>query len=299
MRHSRLTYTGAYHHVMNRGDKGENIFPDSASKRRFLTLLQEKSKIYRIAIYAHCVMDNHFHLVIQNTSGRMSEFMRVLDGQYALHYRGALKGKGYVFQDRYKSILIGEGKYLRTVIIYVLLNPVRGGITRNPYEYRWSSICEYYTGHASGVVVNSFVEELFGGKEELDNLLRERLAVEEMAVRDTRLGKILGDDAFIEKSLHRFNRRREQGQSKGMRYGEEKSEAPDCLIRKFEIEKGIRLDQIDYDTKAGRMIRYELLRLLKEQGGMKYRQIVLLKPFSNLKFSSLGQMYKRAKERGR
>jgi|GEM_PF-7049274 len=41
MRHSRFTYVGVYHHVMNRGDKGENIFSDKKLKIRFLQLLQE------------------------------------------------------------------------------------------------------------------------------------------------------------------------------------------------------------------------------------------------------------------
>jgi hypothetical protein len=50
MRHSRLTYVGAYHHVMNRGDKGENIFLEESEKAKFLELLREKSRIVLICI---------------------------------------------------------------------------------------------------------------------------------------------------------------------------------------------------------------------------------------------------------
>jgi putative transposase len=297
MRHSRLTFIGAYHHVMNRGDKGENIFLSESSKIRFLELLREKSRIYRITVYAYCILDNHFHLVVQNTSGKISGFMRALDGQYALNYRWANKGKGYVFQGRYRSMLIAEGTYLRRVIVYVLLNSVRAGLVHSPYDYRWSSIGEYYTGGESEIVENRFVEELFGEKEELDDMLREGLAREDVAVKDTRIGKILGDKAFIQESMQRFERRKKGGVSKRMRYKEDNFELPDNLIRKFEIDKGIRVNEIDCNTKGGRMLRYELLRLLKEQGGLGYKEIVRYVPFSTLKFSSLGQMYKRAKQR--
>jgi hypothetical protein len=229
----------------------------------------------------------------------MSEFMSVLDGQYAMNYRQVFKGRGYVFQGRYKSILVEEEKYLRMVIVYVLLNLVRAGFVHSPYDYRWSSIGEYYTGRVSGVVENRLVEEVFGDRKELDNLLREWLDKEDISVKDTRFGKILGDEVFIEKSLQRFDRRREQGVSKRMRHKEANFESPDSLIRRFEIDKGIRLDEIDCKTKGGRILRYDLLRLLKEQAGLQYKQIILYKPFSNLKFGSLGQMYKRAKQRER
>ncbi len=58
MRHSRFTFVGAYHHIMNRGDKGENIFGEE-----------------------ELIMSNHFHLIVQNSSGKISQMMRALDGQ--------------------------------------------------------------------------------------------------------------------------------------------------------------------------------------------------------------------------
>lgn len=297
MRHSRLTYIGAYHHLMNRGDKGEKIFANNNLKVRFLELLKEKSKIYKITVYAYSIMDNHFHLVLQNASGRMSEFMRLLDGQYAMNYRCIIEGKGYVFQNRYKSTLIGDDRYLKIVIVYVLLNPVRAGLAKSPYDYRWSSINEYFNGRVSDIVDNRFVEELFGDRKEFNNLLNEWLGKEEMSVENTRIGGVLGDKKFIKKALNRFDRRKKTGKSKRMRVEDIKFESADNLIRKFEIDKGMKIDEIDYNTKEGKSLRYELIIILKEQGGLQYKEIVRYKPFSNLKFNSLGKMYKRAKEK--
>ena len=75
MRIARVTYKGAYHHVMNRGIEGKNIFPDNTAKQYFLNILYDKSRNLKIRLLSHCVMDSHYHLTLQNSSGRLSDFM--------------------------------------------------------------------------------------------------------------------------------------------------------------------------------------------------------------------------------
>ncbi|MCP4219576.1 MAG: hypothetical protein GY765_33390 [bacterium] len=69
MKRVRLTYPGAYHHVMNRGYNGNDIFPTSKFKSRFLEFLEDSGTKMKIRIFAYCVMDNHYHLVLENPSG--------------------------------------------------------------------------------------------------------------------------------------------------------------------------------------------------------------------------------------
>lgn len=143
MRKARVTYTESYHHVMNRGIQGEEIFSDGRAKVYFLEIMEEKSENLKMRIFAYCLMDNHYHLILRNSSGRLSEFMKQLNGQYGIYYRKKKGGRGYVFQNRFKSTLIQKDKYLKMAILYVLLNPVRGRIVEFPWQYRWSRIGEY------------------------------------------------------------------------------------------------------------------------------------------------------------
>jgi putative transposase len=83
MRQPRFTYRGAFHHCMNRGHGGEAILAGDERKRIFLDLLGEKAIKYHLRLFAYCLMDNHYHLVLQNASGRMSDFFRNLSTQYA------------------------------------------------------------------------------------------------------------------------------------------------------------------------------------------------------------------------
>ena len=76
MRHARLTWQGAFHHVMNRGHNKEAIFSAEDLKKQYLQILAEYSLLYKIKIFGFCIMDNHFHMILQNYSGRLSEFMK-------------------------------------------------------------------------------------------------------------------------------------------------------------------------------------------------------------------------------
>ena len=77
-----MTYVGAYHHVMNRGYDGNDIFSGNKNKAQFLDYLEGASQQMKIRIFAYCIMDNHYHLVLENSSGMMSEFLKLLNGQY-------------------------------------------------------------------------------------------------------------------------------------------------------------------------------------------------------------------------
>lgn len=105
MRRARLTYRDAYHHVMNRGHGGEAIFHDDAARSRFLEMLEAGSTAQRIRVFAYCIMDDHYHVVLRNSSGKLSEFMKELNGEYGTYYRRRAGGSGYVFQGRFKSTL--------------------------------------------------------------------------------------------------------------------------------------------------------------------------------------------------
>lgn len=294
MGRARLTYQGSYHHVMSRGIKGEDIFFDSRAKSFFINALKEKTKINRIRIFTYCLMDNHYHLILQNSSGKLSGFLRQLNGQYGIYYRKRAGGKGYVFQDRFKSTLIQEDRYLEMAIIYVLLNSVRSGVKEDPWDYRWSSIGDYFTDKDS-FIDNKFVEGLFGKKSVFDNLLVQ-WSRKDLPIRKTRVGDVLGEDRFIEEAMERFNRRKKKGKSRRMRMYEYELEPVEKVIKAFEKENGIKIEEINTKTKKGKSLRNELLILLKDKAGLTYSEIIHYPPFHKLKYSSLGQLYKRTKE---
>ena len=64
----RICFPGAWYHVMNRGLEKRKIFITNQHKTAFLDLLHEIHVRYNIKIHAYCLMDNHYHLLIQTPS---------------------------------------------------------------------------------------------------------------------------------------------------------------------------------------------------------------------------------------
>jgi REP element-mobilizing transposase RayT len=61
----RIEYPGAIYHVLNRGDRREDIFRDDSDHQRFLATLEEACLKTGWHVHAYCLMRNHFHLVLE------------------------------------------------------------------------------------------------------------------------------------------------------------------------------------------------------------------------------------------
>ncbi|MCK5057879.1 MAG: transposase [Candidatus Aminicenantes bacterium] len=299
MRRVRLTFEGAYHHAMNRGINGEEIFTQNQHKSQFLDLLRESSNKFKIRILAYCIMQNHYHLILENSSGKMSEFFRHLNGQYGKYYRMLVSEKGYVFQSRFKSTLIQDDSYLKTAIGYVLLNPVRAGIVPDFRDYPWSSANHHFSKQITqihGIVDSEFVNKLFESEREFLTFVT-TMDSTELPVRQSRYGGLLGGKNFLETAISRFDRR-ERNFGDGMkRIDDNRFEPIEKIIMEFEKKIGVTIDELKVNTVNGKRIRGELLVRLKDLGGLKYSEISLMEAFADLKLSSLPKLYKDAQKR--
>jgi putative transposase len=297
MRRARLTWPGAFHHVFNRGHDREDIFASAELKMVFLELFRNVVRKMRLRVLAYCVMSNHFHLVLENTEGRLSEAMKRLCGEYGAIYRKITGGVGYVFQGRFRSTWIDDNAYLLQSILYLLQNPTRAGLTDQAEHYPWSSVHEYYSGKASESVDNRFVEELFGCKEAFQQALAGSRHLR-LSVRMSRVGEFLADEGKLAAALERFERRNERACIKRKRRDDWSLEPVTKVIAEFEHKVETRIDAIETGTRHGQRLRADLLVQLRDQANMKYTDIAQLDLFSDLRAESLRSIYLLAKRRG-
>jgi REP element-mobilizing transposase RayT len=140
-RKARITVTGAIHHLMSRGNEGKPIFIDDSDRRFFLSVLSDLIAKNGYLLYAWCLMNNHYHLLVRINENPLGNFMRLLNGRYAQYFRKKSKTRGYLFQDRYKSIVTQDQFYIEEMVRYIHLNPIRAGICRSIREldhFPWS-----------------------------------------------------------------------------------------------------------------------------------------------------------------
>ena len=135
----RIEFSGALYHVTSRGDRREPIFEDDEDRLRFLTVLAEVVERFNWLGHGYCLMTNHYHLVVETPDANLSKGMRQLNGLYTQASNRRHQRTGHLFQGRFKGILVDKDSYLLELTRYVVLNPVRAGMVKDPLAYEWSS----------------------------------------------------------------------------------------------------------------------------------------------------------------
>src|ERR1044072_4951802 len=100
----RLEYPGALYHITTRGNARRPIFKDDSDRRLFLDTLQRVADRYHWLCHAYCLMDNHYHLVVETLDGNLAQGMRQLNGTYTQAYNRRHRRVGHLFQGRYKAL---------------------------------------------------------------------------------------------------------------------------------------------------------------------------------------------------
>ena len=135
----RIEFPDALYHVTARGDRREDIFEDDEDRHMFLSTLEQAITQFNWICHAWCLMDNHYHLLVQTPDGNLSKGMRQLNGVYTQASNRRHQRVGHLFQGRYKAILVDSDAYLLELSRYVVLNPVRAGLVKKPADWAWSS----------------------------------------------------------------------------------------------------------------------------------------------------------------
>jgi REP element-mobilizing transposase RayT len=135
----RIEYAGAVYHVTSRGNARRPIFKDDKDRESFLNTLKRVNDRYHWLCHAYCLMNNHYHLVVETPEGNLSKGMRQLNGVYTQSYNRRHRRVGHIFQGRYKAILVQKESHLLEVCRYVVLNPVRAKAVERPEGWEWSS----------------------------------------------------------------------------------------------------------------------------------------------------------------
>lgn len=135
----RIEFAGALYHVTTRGNARMAIHENDGDRQQFLSLLKVVVDRYDWHCHAYCLMDNHYHLLIETGRASLSDGMKLLNGTYTQYYNRQHHRTGHVFQGRFKAILVQKQTYLLELARYIVLNPVRAQMVPGANDWRWSS----------------------------------------------------------------------------------------------------------------------------------------------------------------
>jgi len=208
-RRLRYQLPGATYHVMLRGNDAQKIFFNDRNRSKMCLLIQEGVERFGHRIFAYCFMANHIHLAIQIGETNISPIIQNIAFRYTQYINRQENRIGHLFQGRFRSILVDRNRYLRELVRYIHLNPVRAGIVSQPEHYQWSSHNTYLGKNELPWVSPSLVLSSFGGCDTIARPSFHSFVTSGIFVKDDLDFKrgisegILGDDDFVQRVVEK------------------------------------------------------------------------------------------------
>ena len=205
-RQLRIEFEGAFYHVTSRGNERKAIFLSDRDRLVLLDCLQRANRKFGAMVHCYCLMDNHYHALIETPRGNLSRIMHFINTAYTIYFNKKHEKVGHLFQGRFKAILLDADTYARQLSRYIHLNPVRRGKVDSPEKYLWSSFREY-AGHRTppSWLITEFILGLFAGDLNVARHLYMDFVLSAIAgaSEDRVFGQvekaILGSDHFVER----------------------------------------------------------------------------------------------------
>ncbi len=201
----RIQYPGAFYHITSRGNEKRPIFNSRRDREKLLSFFSGAAARYGVSIHCYCLMENHYHLLLEITEENLSQALHLINGGYTTYFNRVYDRSGHLFQGRYRAILVERDEYASVLSRYIHLNPVRAGISRSPGKYPWSSYSAYLDPMQKPAWLNTSLVLGYFGAREGEARKKYREFVEEGGKRQDSdplhgvvSGVLLGSERFVE-----------------------------------------------------------------------------------------------------
>lgn len=144
---ARAVAPGCPHHITQRGTNRTDIFLDDDDRTLFLLTLNQWTQRTGTRIWAYCLMDNHFHLLLEPVDVKgLGKCLHGATFRYAQYFNRKYSRTGRLWENRYFSCAVNKDEYLWSVVRYIERNPVRAKVTGRVEDWKWSSARAHISG---------------------------------------------------------------------------------------------------------------------------------------------------------
>lgn len=195
---ARVVVDAFPYHITQRGNRNQQVFFMDDDYREYLKLLAIYSHRCKLKILAYCLMPNHVHLiVIPEEREGLAKAIGETHRKYTRMINFREKWRGYLWQGRFSSYLLDEN-YLLSATRYVLLNPVRAGIVKNPQDYKWSSVRHHLGMEKNPLITDEPLNDIINNWAEF---LKEPPPAADIKLLKLHMatGRPLGNETFVQR----------------------------------------------------------------------------------------------------
>jgi putative transposase len=252
-RKPRIEYTGAFYHVITRGNQKQRIFKDPADFQKYLLTLTIYKNRTGSHIYAYVLMNNHVHLLIETGEIPLSKIMQGVNQTYTMYFNRRYRTVGHLFQGRYKAILCDKDAYLLGLLKYIHQNPLRARITERVDAYPWSSH-HAYRGKDNPLdlvdteqVLRLFSESRSRARAKYREFMAGQDTLDKASVYATIDQRLKGDDEFVERVMEQHDQ--EEAQAR------QKKRGLDEIAQAIKQRYGITVSDIRSNCRTEKLVR--------------------------------------------
>lgn len=130
---------GRWFHVSNRGIGKRTIFESRLDKRVFLADIARTVRLGWLQVHAYAVLTTHYHLMVVDLSGRLSEAIQRAQSRFARWFNRTRERDGAVFRGRFFSRALDGERDRQNVLSYIEHNPVSAGLAEKPGDFEFCS----------------------------------------------------------------------------------------------------------------------------------------------------------------
>ncbi len=198
----RIEFPGAVYHVTAGANGRQQLFTDINDGTCFIELLAREIAQHRWICHAYCLLEDHYHLVIETPEANLSRGMGRLNMSYSQWFGRQHKQRGHLFYGRYKSIILQKERHLLEVCRHVVLNPVRVQAVNRVDHWKWSSYrpLAFEEAYPSWLHRDWLLGQLSSGADNSASAWRNYVEAGIDAPspwENLRAGHYLGDEAFL------------------------------------------------------------------------------------------------------
>ena len=154
---ARLVAENIPHHILQRGNRRQNVFFSEKDKEAYLNILEEQCQIYDVEVWAYCLMDNHVHLIVTpHSENDLAKAIGETHKRYTRMINFREGWRGYLWEGRFKSFILDE-RYVYAAVRYVERNPVRACLAVKAEDYPWSSAPAHVSGKDNGLLTRFYL----------------------------------------------------------------------------------------------------------------------------------------------
>jgi putative transposase len=150
---SDLPAEGIYH-VTARSVHGQPLFVHDVDRLEFLSIFEAATRKAEWTCHAWCLMNTHYHLIVETSMAVLSQAMHRLNTAYAQRFNRRHSRRGHLFDSRFSAWVVRDDAHLEATCRYVLDNPARAGLERAK-PWPWSSTDPYASSARTSSSVTS------------------------------------------------------------------------------------------------------------------------------------------------